>query len=193
MKYTKWKFNKIETAIIGVIGAGLFGVIAYGLHFGYQKFWVNRDIICFVKEDVTAHKLFEEIKDKWLDELKLANSTPRMSLPTRIAVLQEIRRELTDQQWPDCATKAKENLTKSMDSMIDGFIAFLSDESDILVSLHVEKGERHLEIFTLYMEALKPENTKLRKKIKEELKDKEELDLDALEKIIKDMDSTTDE
>jgi hypothetical protein len=193
MKWPKWKFNRIETVILGILGVGLFGAAAYGMNLGYQTFWVNRDIICFVKEDVTAHKLFEEIEDKWRDELKLADSTSRMSLPTRIAALQEIRRELTDQKWPDCATKAKESLTKSMDSMIDGFITFLdSDKPDSLVSLHIEEGTKNMEMFHLYMQALKPENSKLRQKLREELKQKKELDKEALERIIKGIESDTD-
>ncbi|GEA26889.1 hypothetical protein MiAbW_01449 [Microcystis aeruginosa NIES-4325] len=148
MKWPKWKFNRIETVILRILGVGLFGAAAYGVNLGYQTFWVNRDIICFVKEDVTAHKLFEEIEDKWRNELKLADSTSRMSLPPRIAALQEIRRELTDQEWPDCAAKAKESLTESMDSMIDGFIAFLdSDNSDTFVSFYIEEGKKHMTMF----------------------------------------------
>jgi hypothetical protein len=192
MKWPKWKFNRIETVILGILGVGLSGAAAYGVNVGYQTFWVNRDIICFVKEDVTAHKLFEDIEDKWRDELKLADSTSRMALPTRVAALQEIRRELTDQEWPDCAAKAKESLTESMDSMIDGFITFLdSDNPDILVSLHIEDGTKHMEMFHLYMQALKPENVKLRQKMREESKQKEELDKEDLERIVRDIQSDT--
>lgn len=192
MKWPKWKFNRIETVILAIFGVGISGAAAYAVNLGYQTFWVNRDIVCFVKEDVTAHKLFEEVEDQWRDELTLADSTSRMSLPTRIASLQKIRRELTDQEWPDCAAKAKESLTESMDSMIDGFITFLdSDNPDILVSLHIENGKKHMDMFHLYMKALKPKNARLRQKLKEELKKNSELNKEDLERIVKDVEGNT--
>lgn len=190
MKRPKWKFNRIETIILGFLGVTLVGAAAYGVNLGYQAWWVERDIICFAQQNVTAHKLFEEIEDKWRDELKLADSTSRMALPDRIATLQEIRRELSDQKWPDCAAKAKESLTKSMDSMIEGFITFLdSDNSDLLVNLHIEEGVKHMDMFHLYMQALKPENVELRKKVKKELEQKEELTREDLERIIQELEN----
>jgi hypothetical protein len=190
MKRPKWKFNRIETIILGFLGVILVGASAYGVNLGYQAWWVERDIICFAQQNITAHKLFEEIEDKWRDELKLADSTSRMALPDRIATLQEIRRELSDQKWPDCAAKAKESLTKSMDSMIEGFITFLdSDNSGLLVSLHIEEGAKHIEMFHLYMQTLKPENVELRKKVKKELEQKKELAREDLERIIQELEN----
>jgi hypothetical protein len=190
MKWLKWKFNKIETVILGLLGVGLSGAAAYGVNWSYQTLWVNRDIICFVKEDVTAHKLFEEIEDRWSDELKLTHNTSRMSLPSRIASMQAIRRELSDQKWPDCAAKAKESLTKSMDSTIEGFITFLdSDNPDFLVGFHIENGTKHMEMFHLYMQALKPESVKLRQRLREEVKRTGELERQDLERIIKDIEN----
>ena len=69
------------------------------------------------------------VKVKWDDADRLANASPRIGLPGPISTLQAIRREAAALQLPECVDKAKKELVDGMDTMIDGYIAFMSDAS----------------------------------------------------------------
>jgi len=80
-----------------------------------------------------------------------------MSLPPRVAELQNIRRKVQSQKWPECAQIAQAELLKAMDSTIDGYITFLDpDNSDLLSSAAMEIGQSHFLIFKIELQKIKP-------------------------------------
>lgn len=66
--------------------------------------------------------------DEFTDGVKLAGSTPRMSLAPQIEDLQEIRRRAHEVEVPDCMDNLKAAWINTMDVGIDTFIDFLADK-----------------------------------------------------------------
>lgn len=74
------------------------------------------------------------ILDKWDDAIKVAYSTSRSSLSPVIQDMQDIKREAEAVEPPACGGTARLLLLKSMEAYINGFIAFMGNESDSVVS-----------------------------------------------------------
>ena len=72
----------------------------------------------------------DDVERRFDDAYTLANSTARGSLSPVIGELQAIRRDAEDLDVPSCAEKARDNLVIYMDAVIEGFLLFLSNESD---------------------------------------------------------------
>lgn len=94
------------------------------------------DDLCSTKDGAKALDLLNAVARRWDDALHLADSTPRIQLATQISNLQQIRRDVEDQDWPECAQGAQRALVKAMNAAIDGFIAFMTDKPDAEVSGH---------------------------------------------------------
>lgn len=121
--------------------------------------WTHREIVCSTRDGKTVYSLLSDVSQQWDDEVKLAGSTSRMSLPPRIAELQNVRRKVQIQEWPDCAQAAQAELIKAMDSTIDGFITFLDpDNSDFLSSAAIERGRSHFLTFEMELQKMKPKD-----------------------------------
>lgn len=67
---------------------------------------------------------------QWTDAINLASNTPRMQLATQIATLQDLRRQATQLEVPDCVKPTHQLLVDSMDNSINGFLAFLGQRDD---------------------------------------------------------------
>lgn len=89
----------------------------------------------------------QSIAREWDDATKLANSTPRASLAAQIGNLQAIRRKTQDVEMPECANAVKAALVASMDSTINGFIAFLGQKPDSEVRGHFEQAAKSMTDF----------------------------------------------
>ncbi len=75
------------------------------------------------------HKLVK----RWDDANTLADSTARVALNNPISDMQSIRREMADLEMPECISKHKDLIIRSMDLTIDGYILFMQNiapESD---------------------------------------------------------------
>jgi hypothetical protein len=121
--------------------------------------WTHREIVCSTRDGKTVYSLLHEVSQQWDDELKLAGSTSRMSLPPRIAELQNIRRKVQNQQWPECAQAAQAELIQAMDSTINGFITFLDpDKPDFSSSADIEIGRSHFLKFEMELQKVKPKD-----------------------------------
>lgn len=121
--------------------------------------WTHRESTCSTKDGKTVYSLLHEVSQQWDDEVKLAGSTSRMSLPPRISEWQNIRRQVQSQEWPKCGQVAQTELIAAMDSTIDGFIIFLDpDKSDYLSSAAIETGQSHLLTFEIELQKIKPQN-----------------------------------
>jgi len=86
---------------------------------------------------------------EWDDAAALANQTPRMSLPARIADLQSIRRRADSLKVNSCFADAHSFLIKYMDYTIEGFTAFMSKESDYAVQSKFSMAETYFETWLL--------------------------------------------
>ncbi len=88
------------------------------------------------------------IVQEWDDANSLAGSTPRASLATQIAALQEIRRRADAFEHPGCADKPHSYLMAYMTSVIDAYLAFLAnEESDTEIQNRFKGAENMLTIW----------------------------------------------
>ena len=133
------KFIKIIKRII-VIKKLLFIFVVLMLAVGCTKPCSDQSKE-YIKE---ANQLF----DDWDDANRLAGTTSRIALSPAIARLQEIRREASDLQVPQCAEKVNDMLLDYMDKTIDGYIAFMSEEDDNKVNDIFDKASLLLDKFT---------------------------------------------
>lgn len=82
---------------------------------------------------------------RFSDALDLADTTPRMNLPSVISDLQAIRRDAEDLDVPPCAEKAKQALVSFMDKSIDGFLAFLGQKPDAVVNAAFDEASKAMD------------------------------------------------
>lgn len=88
----------------------------------------------------------EEISKVWVDNLNLASHTARIALPNVVTKLQDDKRKLEKIQATPCVTFAQSYLYASMDSTIEGFLAFM-DKNDSMASFHSEVANKSLNMF----------------------------------------------
>lgn len=99
--------------------------------------------------DVDAYtEQIEPIHARWMDAIAVADSTPRMSLAVQINELQEIKRELDKVEVDECLSKAHDNLTLSYQYTIDGFLEFLAQAEDYVVSGKFSAANRYFQNYT---------------------------------------------
>ncbi|MEN8392422.1 hypothetical protein ABFP25_15045 [Acinetobacter indicus] len=69
---------------------------------------------------------YANLSGKWVDALNVAGSTSRVSLSQPVKDMQEIRRQLRDKTTgTHCESRMKQELLKSYDFAIDGFLNFM--------------------------------------------------------------------
>jgi len=102
---------------------------------------------CSTKDGNKVYDLLRTEGQRWDDAADLANSTPRMQLASQIASLQEIRRDIQNADWPECAVPAKDAMVGAMDAAINGFIAFLADKPDSEVQALFDEYSEMLDRF----------------------------------------------
>lgn len=99
----------------------------------------------------------EQLQDvvlRWNDAVMLADSTPRMALAGPLAELQEVRREALAIDVPDCAAPAHDELILFMEGIIDGFLSFLGDDADAIVTRKFDDAFDHFRAFLDEMEKI---------------------------------------
>jgi hypothetical protein len=89
----------------------------------------------------------EPLLEEWDDAVSIANQTPRGSLAGVIPGLQEIRRSTENLEIEECFEDAHSFLVKYMDYTIDGFIAFMGQEDDSVVSQKFDLAETSFETY----------------------------------------------
>ncbi len=89
-----------------------------------------------------------EILSKWDDANQVASSSARISLGQAITNLQNVRREANNLDNPQCASLVQFNLIRYMDKVIEGYLAFMSQESDAKVNSIMTKSMGLLDQFT---------------------------------------------
>jgi hypothetical protein len=89
----------------------------------------------------------EPIAREWDDAAALAGQTPRMALSAQIEKLQAVRRKAQDLAPPACAQPVKDELVKSMDATIQGFLDFLAQKPDSTVQVSFVAAQTHMTAF----------------------------------------------
>ena len=85
------------------------------------------------------------IVEEWDDAVVLADQTPRMSLAPRISELQDIWREAEDAEIPECFVDAHGYLLLAMEYTIEGYLSFLSQDSEGHIQLQFQLAQQRLE------------------------------------------------
>ena len=92
-------------------------------------------------EDIIAfNDSFSLLWDKWIDQYKVAISTPQISLADQIVNLQAIKRDLDNIEPTKCTVKYYSLMTKFTGKIIDAFLAFLSNKSKSIYSGLVDEA-----------------------------------------------------
>lgn len=76
----------------------------------------------------------DAILQTWDDAMSVAGSTPRISLPSVIADLQEIKRTASEITPPTCAQTAHETLIRYMEYAVEAYLSFLAQDPDATVT-----------------------------------------------------------
>lgn len=93
----------------------------------------------------------DNIEDRFNDAFDLASNTSRVSLSVPISELQEVNRDAKNLDVPECAKDTQDALLLYQESVIDGFLAFLSQADDSEVELlFTRANERQTTYFLEY-------------------------------------------
>lgn len=98
--------------------------------------------------DLYAEALGDNLLPHWDDAVAVASSTARISLAGPIAELQGIRREAEALDIPDCAGQTHAILVNYMEMYINGFLAFMRDESEATVGEAFDNADRTLKAWS---------------------------------------------
>lgn len=131
-KSRRWLWGLIGLVVIVLIGGGVAGwYYYYGPCGVVAKEKAQRDLEQGAKE-------LDAVFTRWQDAVTVAGSTSRGALSTQIAALQEIRRDAESLELPVCLELAQAEMIASMNSSLDGFLAFMQNKSDSLVNTHFD-------------------------------------------------------
>lgn len=91
---------------------------------------------------------------EWTDANRLAMSTARISLPTVISNMQEIKRRAARIRPTQCMQDAHSALTKAMDYTIEAYLAYLADADEATIQEKLNLANTWLDVFqTEYAQA----------------------------------------
>lgn len=97
----------------------------------------------------------QELIVRWDDANKLASSTSRIALMPAVAELQELRREFDNLSPPSCLFWAHGQLVLYLGETINGYLSFMTEESDWRVQSHVKEAKKAFESYINFLEGLK--------------------------------------
>jgi|GEM_PF-1639021 len=91
-------------------------------------------------DDPNYFKQTSAILDRWIDAATRAGSTSRIALTSVIGDMQQIRRDYTNLPHPSCANRFHQLVTDSMNDEIDGYLFFMQQSSDAIVSVYLKRA-----------------------------------------------------
>lgn len=86
-----------------------------------------------------------DIEARWSDAIDIASSTARIALPTPIANLQDIKRELGTVELSDCLKPAQNALNDYMNINIGAFLQFMANQEPT----KLKSDEKLIEYFSI--------------------------------------------
>lgn len=134
----------IITAVLAIVlvGGGLYALNGFSL-----------DTSCAHQAQAFLDQI-QPIARQWDDATALAGQTSRVSLAPQVDKLQAIRRQTQELMPPECAKDVQANLVASMDATIQGFIDFLGQKSDSVVSASFTRAKASMDKFGASIAAL---------------------------------------
>lgn len=90
----------------------------------------------------------EQLMAAWADVTTLAEHTSRMALAPVISQMQEIRREVSRLDAPDCALIAHRLLVRAMDETINAYLAFMAQKPNQEVEGYLVEAQNTLSAAT---------------------------------------------
>jgi hypothetical protein len=101
---------------------------------------------CYIQAKEFNEKL-QSYFDDWDDANTVAGSTSRIALSPAVKELQTIRRGVADLVAPTCAVEVQNMVSDYMDKVIEGYLSFMADEGDSVVSQKMEEASTALDKF----------------------------------------------
>lgn len=92
--------------------------------------------------------------DDFWKTTQLASSTSRIALSGPVQHLQEINQQTEDLSVPTCLEEAKQSYSRSQQETIEGFLAFMAEESDALVESKLHNATTYLGTYQLQIETV---------------------------------------
>ena len=86
-----------------------------------------------------------ELSSEWDSVNKLAGVSPRIQLVTPISDMQDIRHQFDSLTVPECAQLSHDKLMSYMDSTIDGYMSFMSQDEDSTVNSCFDNASRYFD------------------------------------------------
>ena len=88
-------------------------------------------------------KFYVDLAGRWSDAFRVAGSTSRIALSQPVRDMQQIKRDLESHiTKTDCEAKMKQELLRSYDFSIDGFLQFMQKNEDVS-NLFISMGSDH--------------------------------------------------
>lgn len=88
-------------------------------------------------------KFYVDLAGRWSDAFRVAGSTSRIALSQPVKDMQQIKRDLESHiTKTECEAKMKQELLKSYDFSIDGFLQFMQKNEDVS-NLFISMGSDH--------------------------------------------------
>lgn len=82
-------------------------------------------------EYAKAADALNSARTRWVDAVRVADATSRVSLSGPVSNLQAIRRETDALLLPDCLAASRQKLTEGMQHQIDGFLTFMANSGEM--------------------------------------------------------------
>ena len=80
----------------------------------------------------------DDLEDRWIDLITIADSTPRIQLAPIVRDMQNIANEVERLETPACAQDITDAFTKHAESMVDAFLSFMGDSEESIVETKFE-------------------------------------------------------
>jgi len=91
------------------------------------------------------YDLWEDHAERWDDANAIANSTARIALSAPVSELQKLRREWKDVKPPEDLEQFHNKILDYEESIIEGYLAFMSDKTDAVVNAHFKRASDYLD------------------------------------------------
>ncbi|MEZ4870413.1 MAG: hypothetical protein R3C14_54290 [Caldilineaceae bacterium] len=118
---------------------------ASALFFQLGKIGMSNEEVCNIELRNYVRDTVRPILIEWDDAVTLATNSSRMTLAPQIAALQAIRRKVQSDEKSFCTLVLTSSIQTMMDSVINGFVAFLGNEDDSVVERHFTGASRMMD------------------------------------------------
>lgn len=119
-------------------------IVAVGVGLYFNNYYNGPCGVNVVKSASDKMKL---IAQKWDDATQLASSTSRIALSGPVSQLQASMRDVQNLEIPSCMTPTRDALRSSMESTINGFVAFMGQKADSVIQTYFSSASVYMDSF----------------------------------------------